>query len=193
MNRPVVLPGFEDPNKRIILDHNKVKEVREHLRALGYKVSMTMGVFDLLHINHVEYLEDAQRRGDFLIVGIDSDDLTRKYKPDIKTRPLVPQEERMRMVARHAELVTLHEVNEDPNYLLKLIRPDVLIVSKSTKKFATKHEELEQWAGEVVVLEPKGEVSTTGRIRKLMIEGNLELINDLEAVFEKHRKKHEGG
>lgn len=189
-NRTITLPGFDDPNNRIVEDYDRVEAICEYLRGLGFKIVMTMGVYDLLHINHLEYLEDARSRADFFIVGVDSDELTRKYKPDIKNRPLVPQLERMRMVARSADLVTIHHVNDDPNYLIKIVRPDILIVSKSTKKFATKYDELKKLVGELVVLPPKGETSTTGRIRQLAREGSLELINELEEIFKKHK---EGG
>lgn len=183
MNKPIILSRFSNPNKRIVLDYVELRNLVESFRGLGAQIAMTMGVFDLLHINHVEYLEHAATFGDILVVGVDSDRLTRKRKNDFSNRPLVPQDERMRMICRHANLVTLNDLGEDVNILLKIVRPDVLVVSRSTKDFETQYEKLQQWVGRVEVLDPKGEVSSTGRIRQLAIEGKLQIISELEELF----------
>jgi rfaE bifunctional protein nucleotidyltransferase chain/domain len=66
--------------------------VRARWRAAGTRVVCTNGVFDLLHIGHLQYLEAARALGDVLVVGLNSDRSTRLYKGPL--RPLVPEEER---------------------------------------------------------------------------------------------------
>ncbi|MEK6574468.1 MAG: adenylyltransferase/cytidyltransferase family protein, partial [Chloroflexota bacterium] len=71
--------------------------LRETLRAQQKRVVLTNGHFDLLHIGHVDYLEQARALGDALFVGVNGDDATRQLKGE--SRPFVPAMERARLVA----------------------------------------------------------------------------------------------
>jgi rfaE bifunctional protein nucleotidyltransferase chain/domain len=67
------------------------------LRASGKRLVLTNGVFDVLHAGHIAYLEAARELGDCLLVGLNTDATVRALKgPD---RPLVPQEDRARVLA----------------------------------------------------------------------------------------------
>jgi choline-phosphate cytidylyltransferase/glycerol-3-phosphate cytidylyltransferase len=57
-------------------------------------VVYTSGTFDMLHVNHLKMLEYARSLGDILIVGVNTDDLVRSYKPS----PLIPFDERIALV-----------------------------------------------------------------------------------------------
>ena len=77
---------------------------REALAALvaerqqsGQRAVLTNGVFDLLHLGHVTYLQRARALGDFLIIGLNSDTSTRQLKGP--RRPLVPEAERADLLA----------------------------------------------------------------------------------------------
>lgn len=61
-----------------------------------YKIGYTAGVFDLFHVGHLNLLRNAKEYCDFLIVGVNSDDLTLSYKGK---RPTMPQQERLAIVA----------------------------------------------------------------------------------------------
>ncbi len=155
-------------NKRYISDYKKLCEVITHCKGLGMKVVLTQGSYDMLHIGHARYIEEAKRHGDLLVVGVDSDEKIRFRKgPE---RPIVPQEERLEMVAhlRPVDVVVLKEQNHPRWHLIKTIKPDVLIATKETyKKIELK--ELEKYCGEVVVLDPQATTSTSAKIRKLQI------------------------
>ncbi len=61
------------------------------------KIGLTSGCFDLFHSLHLVYLKRCRRLCDFLIVGVDSDDLVKKFKgPD---RPIVPEHQRVSIVS----------------------------------------------------------------------------------------------
>ena len=102
------------------------------LRTLGLKVVLTSGSFDILHEGHSMYLEAARRFGDFLIVGLDSDEKIRARKGP--HRPAVPEMERLRMVThqRGVGLVTLKHLHDERWRLIKTIRPDVLVATADT-------------------------------------------------------------
>lgn len=96
-------------------------------RRLGKKVVLTNGCFDLLHVGHVTYLQEAAREGDCLIVAINSDASVRRLNkgPD---RPLFNETDRAAMLAalECVDLVTVFD-EETPHALLETIRPDVLV------------------------------------------------------------------
>jgi cytidyltransferase-related domain len=84
--------------------------LRTSWRVAGLKVVLTNGVFDLIHVGHVQYLTAARELGDRLIVAINSDESTRQLKGPL--RPIVPATERATIVAalRCVDAVTIfHE------------------------------------------------------------------------------------
>jgi rfaE bifunctional protein nucleotidyltransferase chain/domain len=97
---------------------------RERWRAAGRRVVLTNGCFDLLHVGHVHYLEQARALGDALIVGVNGDASVRRLKGP--GRPLVPAAERVALVAALAavDLALLFE-EDTADGLLAALRPDV--------------------------------------------------------------------
>ena len=60
-------------------------------------VVFTCGCFDLFHAGHLKVLEESKKFGDYLIVGISSDNVIRKAKG--KGRPIIPQDKRVKIVS----------------------------------------------------------------------------------------------
>jgi rfaE bifunctional protein nucleotidyltransferase chain/domain len=151
-----------------ILNEKRLKETVEHCKGLGLKIVLTQGSWDLIHIGHARYFEQAKKHGDLLVVGVDSDEKIRSRKgPD---RPIVPQDERLEMVThiRHVDLVALKELSSPKWNLIKLVHPDVLIATKET--YSKKElQALKKHCGKVVVLEPQATTSTSAKIRRLQI------------------------
>lgn len=97
---------------------------REGLRSRKKTVAWTNGVFDVLHIGHLESLRAARRHGDALIVGVNSDASVKRNKgPE---RPIFPCAERVEMLAA-LEIVDALVVFDDPTpeAMLAAIQPDV--------------------------------------------------------------------
>ena len=95
-------------------------------RSEGRKIVFTNGCFDILHAGHVDYLERAGNLGDFLVVGMNSDRSVRSIKG--ASRPVVPQEQRARVLAALAFVDAVVCFDEpDPLQLILAIRPDVLV------------------------------------------------------------------
>jgi D-glycero-beta-D-manno-heptose 1-phosphate adenylyltransferase len=93
-------------------------------RANGQRIVLANGCFDVLHAGHVRYLEAARALGDLLIVGINSDEQTRRLKGE--GRPLVPEEQRAEVIAA-IEAVDYVTIFSEPTVaeLLLALRPDV--------------------------------------------------------------------
>jgi D-beta-D-heptose 7-phosphate kinase/D-beta-D-heptose 1-phosphate adenosyltransferase len=96
------------------------------LRASGKTVVFTNGVFDLLHVGHLRYLQHARSLGDALIVGVNADASVRANKgPE---RPITPHQERAEVLEA---LTCVHGVvvfdGETPQDLIAALQPDVLV------------------------------------------------------------------
>ena len=66
-------------------------------RGEGRTVALANGLFDILHVGHLRYLEGASREADLLVVAVNSDLSARKLKGP--ARPVTPEEERAELVA----------------------------------------------------------------------------------------------
>jgi FAD synthetase len=85
---------------------------------------MAQGVFDLLHLGHVHYLEKAKELGDELVVVIASDRTVRERKHE----PITPQEMRRDMVAslRCVDQAVIGSDGEDPYVTVQRLKPDII-------------------------------------------------------------------
>jgi rfaE bifunctional protein nucleotidyltransferase chain/domain len=101
-------------------------KVVEELKKEGKKIVFTNGCFDIIHAGHVDYLEKAKSLGNFLIVGLNSDESVRRLKG--KDRPINPQDQRKKVLSalKPVDLVIIFE-EDTPERLIKEIKPDVLV------------------------------------------------------------------
>jgi len=105
---------------------NKLKKIISCLKARRKRIVFTNGCFDLLHYGHIKYLEDAKKKGDILVVGINSDASVKRIKG--KMRPLVNEKDRLRQVAALESVDYVLLFKEDtPLKLIKVLTPDVLV------------------------------------------------------------------
>jgi rfaE bifunctional protein nucleotidyltransferase chain/domain len=107
-----------------VLDLEGARAVADKARTAGRRVVLANGCFDLLHVGHVRYLEDARALGDVLIVGVNGDDAVRRLKGP--GRPLMPAVERAEMLAalRAVDHVVVFE-DDTADRLVALLRPAV--------------------------------------------------------------------
>jgi rfaE bifunctional protein nucleotidyltransferase chain/domain len=154
---------------RYVPDYERIAAVVGALRTLGLKVVLTSGSFDIIHEGHSMYLEAARRFGDFLIVGVDSDEKIRLRKGP--PRPAVPEMERLRMVThqRGVGLVTLKGAHDERWRLIKTVRPDVLVATEETYTPGEISELEAGYCGRVEVLERMATVSTSARLRRIQL------------------------
>jgi D-glycero-beta-D-manno-heptose 1-phosphate adenylyltransferase len=100
--------------------------VVERLRATGKTVAFTNGVFDLLHVGHLRYLQQARALGDALIVGLNSDRSVRANKG--AGRPITPETERAEILSALACVDGVVVFDEDtPHEIIAALQPDVLV------------------------------------------------------------------
>jgi D-beta-D-heptose 7-phosphate kinase/D-beta-D-heptose 1-phosphate adenosyltransferase len=109
----------------VVLTHDELIEKLDSVRS-HKKIVFTNGCFDILHIGHVRYLQQARAYGDILIVGINSDSSVRGLKGP--SRPLQNENDRAEILAA-LECVNFTTVFEEdtPLELIKKLRPNVLV------------------------------------------------------------------
>ncbi|HKY33050.1 MAG TPA: adenylyltransferase/cytidyltransferase family protein [Candidatus Polarisedimenticolia bacterium] len=107
-----------------VLPRADLLPLREQARATKRTVAFANGVFDLLHVGHVRYLQAASREADVLIVAVNGDASAGALKGE--GRPLVPAAERAEILAALAcvSWVTIFE-ERTCDALLEALRPDV--------------------------------------------------------------------
>ena len=176
-----ILDTKSNSDQRFIRDLNALDRVVKQLKKKGKKIVLTQGVWDLIHEGHAKYLEAAKAYGDILVVGLDSDALTRARKGP--NRPIVPERERVAMLVhlRHVDIITIRDVDHDIGHLVRLVKPDVLVTSTSTADFK---EDLaagtyRDVCKKIVTLPPQATTHTSARARNLTIEGAEKLADEV--------------
>src|SRR5262249_50854904 len=96
-------------------------------RAAGRRVVFTNGCFDVLHVGHLEYLQDSRALGDLLVVGVNDDDSVRPQGKG-PGRPVNRAQDRAALLAglECVSLVTLFS-EDTPLELIRALSPDVLV------------------------------------------------------------------
>jgi len=151
-----------------IYSREKLKKEIDHLRKEGKKIVFTNGCFDILHVGHTRYLEEAKKQGDVLVLGLNSDDSVRSLKG--KERPLTPENERADIVAalESVDYVTIFP-ELTPLELIDYLKPNVLVKGGDWKEDqVVGRKSVEKWGGRVIIIpEIKGS-STTNIIEKII-------------------------
>ena len=108
------------------LEPTKLAPILKNLQNQGKKVVFTNGVFDLLHLGHVTYLQKARDLGDLLVVALNSDASVKRIKGPLK--PLLPLAERAEMLLALScvDYATFFE-EDTPFEAVKILRPDILV------------------------------------------------------------------
>jgi len=150
-------------HKQVTLE--EMAGLAESYRANGRCIVFANGCFDLLHMGHVTYLEQAAELGDVLIVAINSDaSVTRLKGPE---RPIIRDRDRAAMLAA---LSCVHHVlvfDEDtPHHVLERLRPDILVKGGTTKTVVGK-EVVARYGGSVRILDGLPDASTTSIVSRI--------------------------
>ena len=137
-------------------------------RAAGQTIVFTNGVFDLLHVGHLRYLQQARELGGALIVGVNSDRSVRLIKGP--GRPITTETERAEILEALAcvDAVVVFD-EETPHALIMAIQPDVLVKGAD-------------WAADAIVgrdiVEARG-----GRVVRIPIETGHSTTSIVEKIW----------
>jgi D-beta-D-heptose 7-phosphate kinase/D-beta-D-heptose 1-phosphate adenosyltransferase len=155
-----------------ILSQPELLNERERLRDAGRKLVFTNGVFDILHVGHVRYLQQARELGDALVVAINSDASARELKGE--GRPLTNQNDRAEILAALAGVDYVAVFDDlSPRSLIAELLPDVLVKGGDYALDQIHgREEVEAAGGRVVSLPFVEGASTSKIIQRLKQAGH---------------------
>jgi D-beta-D-heptose 7-phosphate kinase/D-beta-D-heptose 1-phosphate adenosyltransferase len=151
-----------------IKKRDDLRRIIQDLKAKGKRIIFTNGCFDLLHIGHIRYLEEAKSLGDILVVGVNSDASVRGLKGP--NRPILPEGERAEILSGLGcvDYVTIFD-EPTPFNLISLLLPHVLVKGGDwTKEETVGWETVERTGGEVVILSFVEGASTSHLIETIL-------------------------
>jgi D-beta-D-heptose 7-phosphate kinase/D-beta-D-heptose 1-phosphate adenosyltransferase len=150
-----------------ICDLGQLKTKVEAWKKSKQKIVFTNGCFDLLHAGHVTYLEAAKKRGDKLILGLNTDRSVSAIKGD--SRPIVNESDRARVLAALESVDAVILFDEDtPLTLINAIKPNVIAKgSDYTADQVVGGREVQSWGGEIALIDLVEGRSTSNIIKKM--------------------------
>ena len=161
----------DKPSRGKIKSPRALRAALSRARRRGRRIVFTNGCFDLLHIGHIRYLEQAKRLGDLLVVALNTDRSVARLKGP--SRPVVPQAQRAELVAALGivDYVTLFST-PTPRPLIAMLRPDILVKGADwpVERIAGKAE-VEAAGGRVRTIRLTPGVSTSRLINKIRTMG----------------------
>ena len=150
-----------------ICDLSQLMTKVEAWKKQSQKIIFTNGCFDLLHAGHVTYLEAAKKRGDKLVLGLNTDRSVRAIKGP--SRPVVHENDRARVLAALESVDAVILFDEDtPLNLINAIKPN--IIAKGSDYSADQvvgGKEVQSWGGEIALIDLVEGRSTTGILNKI--------------------------
>lgn len=154
--------------KQNLLSQEEMQKKIKELQESGKKVVFTNGVFDILHVGHLTYLEEARDLGDVLVVGVNSDSSVKTNKGD--KRPINPEKFRAEMLLglKFVDFTVIFD-EKTPENLLNLLKPDIHVKGGDYRKEDLPETEIvEKNGGEVRILSFVDNISTTEIIKKII-------------------------
>lgn len=107
-----------------LVSHDEIEQIAKELKQQNKTIVTTNGCFDILHVGHVRYLQEAKKLGDVLIIALNSDSSVRILKGP--TRPINNESDRAEVLAALScvDYVVIFE-EQTPVNLLARIKPDI--------------------------------------------------------------------
>lgn len=161
--------GEVNEMKKKFKEKSTLSEIIRSLKAQGKRIVFTNGCFDLLHIGHIRYLEEAKSLGDILVVGINSDHSVRGLKgPE---RPILPEEERSEILSALScvDYVTIFD-EPTPLELISTLQPHILVKGGDWTREAVVGKEIIEGLGGKVVIIPFVKGSSTSNLIETILK-----------------------
>lgn len=151
----------------MLIDREFGKQLVENLKAQNKKVVFTNGCFDILHVGHLRYLNEAKKQGDILIIGVNSDSSVKRLKGE--TRPINNQFDRAELLCglKSVDYAVIFE-EDTPEELIATLKPSIHVKGGDYKKEDLPETKIvESYGGEVRILSFVEGKSTTNIVNKI--------------------------
>jgi len=154
---------------KIITLDNLEKELNI-IHKTNQSIILLGGCFDILHIGHIKFLQEAKRLGDSLLVLLENDEKVKKLKG--VNRPYFPQKDRAEVLAAlsfidYVILLPLFENDESYDQLIRKIHPDIIAVTSNDPILTKKKKQAEMIGGKIAVI-PHIKTFSSSQLAKLL-------------------------
>ena len=154
--------------KQKIKTIEELKKIIKNLKSQNKKIVTTNGVFDILHLGHIKYLQEAKKLGDILAIALNSDSSVKQIKGP--QRPINGQEARAEVLASLEFVDYIVIFNEtDPVKILSEIKPDIHVKGGDYKLGEIIEKDIvEKNNGKIILIPEIKGYSTTNLIDKII-------------------------
>ncbi|MBI2139403.1 adenylyltransferase/cytidyltransferase family protein [Candidatus Woesearchaeota archaeon] len=151
-----------------IRERDELVKIVEKLKGKGKIIVTTNGTFDILHIGHIKFLEEARSQGDILIVATNSDSSVKQNKGP--TRPINNEKDRARMLAalQCVDYVTVFS-EKAPIELLDKLKPNVHVNGSDYGENCIEAPTVKKNGGKMYIVKLVPGYSTTGFLNRIKI------------------------
>ena len=159
-----------------ILNIDQAVKISKKLRERGRTIVLAGGCFDILHIGHIDFLNEAKKRGDVLFVLLESDEIIRKIKGN--NRPINTQVDRARILSALLSVdyvIILPQFTKDKEYddIVTRIKPDIIATTEGDKYREHKERQAKLTGARVVDVVKNISNKSTTKLIKLLSEDYL--------------------
>lgn len=154
-----------------ILTIKKAIKISKELKKQGKTIVLAGGCFDILHIGHIKFLEEARKKGDFLFVLLESDEKVKKLKG--KGRPVNSQQDRASILTSLNQvdyIITLPWLKTDSKYeeVVMKIKPAIIAITKGDLYREQKERQAKLVKAKVISVIKRIPNKSTSRLAKLL-------------------------
>lgn len=155
-------------NQVVKLDN--LSSIISNIKKSNKSIVLVGGCFDIIHIGHIKFLQEAKKSGNKLIVLLESDEKVKKLKG--KNRPLFTQKERAQVLSsiKYVDLIILLpflETNKDYDQVVSKIKPDIVAVTENDPLLEKKKNQVEKVGGEIKII-PFLKTFSSSRLARLL-------------------------
>jgi rfaE bifunctional protein nucleotidyltransferase chain/domain len=153
-----------------ILDERQLADALAKERSAGKSIAFANGCFDVLHVGHLRYLQDAAKQADVLVVGINGDESVGELKG--AGRPVMSETERAELISaiRDVSYVTIFH-DRSPGRLIGDLKPDVHCKGTDyTPDSVPEAEIVRAYGGRVAIVGDAKDHSTSEMLRRMKAE-----------------------
>jgi rfaE bifunctional protein nucleotidyltransferase chain/domain len=157
-----------------IKSRKEIADIVDMLRSNGKSIVTTNGSFDIFHVGHVRYLQEAKSQGDVLIVGLNSDKSVRLWKrhigyADWEKRPINAEESRAEILAglESVDYVTIFD-EVDCISFVESIKPDVHVNGSEYGEDCIEAATVKKYGGRLHIVRIHQGFSTSDLIKRIL-------------------------
>jgi D-beta-D-heptose 7-phosphate kinase/D-beta-D-heptose 1-phosphate adenosyltransferase len=146
---------------------SELEKIVKKLKKQNKKIVTCNGTFDILHIGHVKFLQEAKQQGDILIVGLNSDKSVKINKGP--KRPINNEKNRAKVLSALECVDYIVIFNEkDPRKLLSIIKPDIHVNGEEYGYNCIEAETIKKYSGKIHLVKNFGGFSTTKLVNNIL-------------------------